>query len=231
MTRAVALVAAAGLGTRMGETLPKQYVEIGDRPMLWYSLNVFCAHPAIHRTFVALHADDRIFANYPWECFSGRLVPLFCGGATRAQSVMHGLEHMRAEVHVDDWVLVHDAARPCLTSDLVERLMGEVSGDAVGGLLAVPLADTLKRDDDQHRSVRSEARDGLWQAQTPQMFRFGLLLQALRAADPVVTTDEASALEQLGHRPRLVMGSAANLKVTYPEDLALAAMILQARKQ
>ena len=109
--------------------------------------------------------------------------------------------------------------------------MGEVSGDAVGGLLAVPLADTLKRDDDQHRSVRSEARDGLWQAQTPQMFRFGLLLQALRAADPVVTTDEASALEQLGLRPRLVMGSAANLKVTYPEDLALAAMILRAREQ
>ena len=173
MTRCVALVAAAGLGTRMGETLPKQYVEIGDRPLLWYPVQVLCAHPAIDRTFVVLQSDDPFFSKYPWEPFSGRLIPLFCGGTTRAQSVMHGLERMGAEVQADDWVLVHDAARPCLTRGLLDRLLGELGVDEVGGLLAIPLADTLKRDDGQQCSVRSEARDGLWQAQTPQMFASG----------------------------------------------------------
>ena len=215
----------------MGDTLPKQYLAIGNRPLLWYSLDTLCRHPALHRTFVVLHPDDRLFATHDWNSLADRLIPLYCGGATRAQSVLHGLERMQSNVDADDWVLVHDAARPCLTHTLIDRLLQELSGDSVGGLLAIPAADTLKREDAQRRVLRTERREGLWQAQTPQMFKLGMLMQALRAADPAATTDEASAIEQLGHQPRLVMGSAANLKVTYPEDLELARLLLQSQKQ
>ena len=234
MTRSVALVVAAGQGTRMGDSLPKQYLAIGDRPLLWYSLDTLCRHPALHRTFVVLHPDDRLFATYAWDALADRLTPLYCGGATRAQSVLNGLERMQDDVDADDWVLVHDAARPCLTHTLIERLLQELNADPIGGLLAIPVADTLKREDaerrvlrTERRVLRTERREGLWQAQTPQMFRLGMLMQALRAADPAATTDEASAIEQLGYRPRLVMGSAANLKVTYPEDLDMARLLLQ----
>ena len=124
-------------------------------------------------------------------------------------------------------MLVHDAARPCLTGELIDRLIAALAQSEAGGLLAIPVADTLKRSDGERRVLRTEPREHLWQAQTPQMFRFGLLLDALRAADPACTTDEAGAMEQLGHLPRLVMDSAANIKVTYPEDLALAESILK----
>lgn len=221
------LVPAAGTGARMGEALPKQYLKIGQRPLLWYALRCLCSHPRLRRTFVVLHPEDRVFRSCDWSPFGDALVPLFCGGATRAESVALGLERMRGELQTDDWVLVHDAARPCLTDTLIDRLIAELAHEDDGGLLAIPLADTLKRSDGEDRVLRTEPRDELWQAQTPQMFRFGPLLDALHAADPARTTDEASAMEQLGHRPRLVMGSAANLKVTYPEDLALAALILK----
>jgi 2-C-methyl-D-erythritol 4-phosphate cytidylyltransferase len=221
------LVPAAGTGARMGEALPKQYLTIGQRPLLWYALRRLCGHPRFTRTFVVLHPEDRLFRSFDWSEFGEALVPLFCGGATRAESVALGLEHMRGELRAKDWVLVHDAARPCLTATLIDRLIGELEHEDAGGLLAIPVADTLKRSDGDARVLRTEPRDELWQAQTPQMFRFKPLLDALRAADPARTTDEASAMEQFGHRPRLVMGSAANIKVTYPEDLALAALILK----
>jgi 2-C-methyl-D-erythritol 4-phosphate cytidylyltransferase len=221
------LVPAAGTGARMGEALPKQYLTIGQRPVLWYALQRLCRHPRLCRTFVVLHPEDQRFLRCDWNQFGNALVPLFCGGATRAESVMHGLDRMRAEVQADDWVLVHDAARPCLTDELIDRLIAELAQGEAGGLLAIPVADTLKRNDGERRVLRTEPREQLWQAQTPQMFRFAPLLDALRAADPDRTTDEASAMEQLGHRPRLVMGSAANIKVTYPEDLALAELILK----
>ena len=221
------LVPAAGTGARMGEALPKQYLKIGQRPLLWYTLRCLCTHPGLSRTFVVLHPEDRLFHGCDWSPFGDALVPLFCGGATRAESVALGLERMRGELHAEDWVLVHDAARPCLTDTLIDRLIAELRHEDDGGLLAIPLADTLKRSDGEDRVLRTEPRDELWQAQTPQMFRFGPLLDALRSADPAATTDEASAMEQLGHRPRLVMGSAANIKVTFPEDLALAALILE----
>jgi 2-C-methyl-D-erythritol 4-phosphate cytidylyltransferase len=220
------LVPAAGSGARMGRALPKQYLGIGARPLLWYALRRLCAHRSLRRTFVVLHPEDQLFDRHDWSEFGAALVPLFCGGATRAESVTRALERMRAELQADDWVLVHDAARPCLTADLIDRLMTELAQDQAGGLLAIPVADTLKRNDGAGRVLRTELRDRLWQAQTPQMFRFAPLLGALRAADPGSTSDEASAMERLGHRPRLVMGSAANLKVTYPEDLALAELIL-----
>jgi 2-C-methyl-D-erythritol 4-phosphate cytidylyltransferase len=221
------LVPAAGSGARMGEALPKQYLSIGNSPLLWYALRRLCTHPAIHRTFVVLHPQDQLFQRYDWSEFGNRLVPLFCGGATRAESVFQGLQRMRTKVRSEAWVLVHDAARPCLTEELLDRLIGEVGQDEVGGLLAIPVADTLKRNDGERRILRTEPREELWQAQTPQMFRFGALFKALRSADPSRTTDEASALEQAGKRPLLVMGSSANLKVTYPEDLALAELVLK----
>lgn len=225
------LVPAAGSGARMGEALPKQYLSIGNRPVLWYALRRLCAHRSIKRTFVVLHPEDQLFSRYDWSEFDNRLVMLFCGGATRAESVLRGLERMRADVQADDWVLVHDAARPCLSVELLDRLIVELAEDEAGGLLSIPVADTLKRNDGERRVLRTEPREALWQAQTPQMFRFSTLLDALRAADPASTTDEASAVEQIGLRPRLVMGSAANLKVTYPEDLALAELILKGETQ
>jgi len=221
------LVPAAGSGARMGEALPKPYLTIGQRPLLWYALSRLCTHPQLKRTFVVLHREDDLFRGHDWSPFGHALVPLFCGGATRAESVAHGLEQMRSELRTEDWVLVHDAARPCLTTTLIDRLIAELANEEAGGLLAIPLSDTLKRRDGEGRVLRTEPRDQLWQAQTPQMFRFGPLLEALRAADPAGTTDEASAMERLGHRPRLVMGSVANIKVTYPEDLMLAALILK----
>jgi 2-C-methyl-D-erythritol 4-phosphate cytidylyltransferase len=125
-------------------------------------------------------------------------------------------------VEPDDWILVHDAARPCLTPALIDRLMGEIADDSVGGLLALPVADTLKRADASQRVGETVPREHLWQAQTPQIFRYRLLLEALRRADPTRVTDEASAVELLGLKPRLVTGSSANLKVTWPEDLTFA---------
>ena len=128
----------------------------------------------------------------------------------------------------DDWVLVHDAARPCLSREMLGGLLSELADDPVGGILAVPVADTVKRADAEQRVAATEPRDGLWQAQTPQMFRYGLLGDALQKCRDV--TDEAGAVEALGLKPKLVRGDATNLKVTYPADLALAAMILRARK-
>jgi len=221
------LVPAAGSGARMGEALPKQYLTIGQRPLLWYALSRMCRHPHVKRTFVVLHPEDHLFRGCDWSSFGNALVPLFCGGATRAESVALGLERMGGELRAEDWVLVHDAARPCLHATLIDRLIAELANEEAGGLLAIPVADTLKRGDSEGRVLQTESRDQLWQAQTPQMFRFGPLLAALRAADPARTTDEASAMERLGHRPRLVMGSVANIKVTYPEDLTLAALILK----
>ena len=161
-----------------------------------------------------------------------KLHVLRCGGDTRADSVANGLRAMagelggRAELG-DDWVLVHDAARPCLTVAMVENLIAEVGEDDAGGLLAIPVADTLKRADDNGRIRQTVSRDGLWQAQTPQMFRHRLLLDALDFAPQV--TDEASAIETLGLLPRLVAADVSNLKVTWPLDLQLAEWILQNR--
>ena len=230
MTRAFAIIAAAGAGTRMGQSIPKQYLPTRAHPLLWHSVAVLCSAPNIDRTYVVLHEADRTFATYDWQEFGEKLTPLYCGGITRAQSVLSGLQTLEGELADDDWVLVHDAARPCLQPAMIERLFAELADETVGGLLAIPVADTLKREDGHRHVLQSEQRGGLWQAQTPQMFRFGLLLKAMIGADPTSTTDESSALEQLGYHPRLVMGSAANLKVTHTADLALAEMILKAAR-
>jgi len=217
-----ALVPAAGFGARMGHELPKQSLPLAGQPLIFHALNTLCACPEITTVFVVLAPDDTLFHSYDWTRFGDKLQPLFCGGETRAASVLNGL--LASELEPDDWVLVHDAARPCLTQAHLAKLIAELRGDEVGGLLAVPVADTLKRADADGRVLRTENREQLWQAQTPQMFRAGLLVQALRQCSQV--TDEASAVEALGLRPKLVLGESGNFKVTYPQDLLLAELLL-----
>jgi len=223
MTEFFALVPAAGSGSRMGGELPKQYLSLAGQPMIYHALATLCACADISTVFVVLTPDDTQFHQYDWSVFGNKLPPLYCGGATRAESVMNGL--MAAELEPEDWVLVHDAARPCLSQTQLARLIAELYDDKVGGLLAVPVADTLKRADAKQRVAHTENRDGLWQAQTPQMFRTGLLLQALLAAPQV--TDEASAVEALGLHPKLVTSETTNFKVTYPQDIEFAEFLLK----
>ena len=222
-----ALVPAAGSGARMGSELPKQYLPMAGQPLIYHALLTLCANPDISMVFVVLAPDDVRFTGYDWSAFGDKLQPLYCGGVTRAESVLNGL--MAAELEPDDWVLVHDAARPCLSGDQLARLIADLRDDEVGGLLAVPVADTLKRADDAGRIASTERREGLWQAQTPQMFRTGILLQALRTTPNV--TDDASAIEALGMRPKLVASDASNFKVTYPEDIRLAELLLSFGKK
>jgi len=221
-----ALVPAAGFGARMGNELPKQYLDLAGRPMIWYALSTLCANPNIKTVFVVLAPDDEYFARYDWSHCAGKLEPLYCGGATRAESVANGL--LASELEADDWVLVHDAARPCLTPHLLARMISELRDDPVGGILAVPVADTLKRADAKQRIAHTEPRESLWQAQTPQMFRAGMLSEALHRCSTV--TDEASAIEALGLQPRLVLSDNSNFKVTYPQDVELAELMLQQGK-
>jgi 2-C-methyl-D-erythritol 4-phosphate cytidylyltransferase len=225
-----ALVPAAGSGSRMGVPEPKQYLSIAGKPLLYYALRALAAHRRIEQIFVVLAPGDPRFAPADWKAFRANIEPLYCGGATRAASVFNGLLAVRDTIAASDWVLVHDAARPCLGRDELDRLFGELGDDDTGGLLAVPVADTLKRSNREARVAHTEPRDNLWLAQTPQMFRYRLLIEALRTADPAVATDEALAIEGLGLKPRLVMGDARNIKVTYPEDLQLAELILRSRE-
>lgn len=226
--RHFAIVPAAGTGSRMGATRPKQYLPLLGKPLIHHALAVLCAAPEIDRVFVVLSVDDIEWSRHDWSALGPKLCPLFCGGATRADSVLGGLRTIAGEAAQSDWVLVHDAARPCLAPWHVDKLVRELAHEEVGGLLAVPVADTLKRADAHRHVLATVPRDSLWQAQTPQMFRYVMLRRALEHAKDV--TDEASAIEAAGLRPRLVQGDATNLKVTYPLDLHLAEWILQNRQ-
>jgi 2-C-methyl-D-erythritol 4-phosphate cytidylyltransferase len=228
--KAFALVPAAGAGARLSAALPKQYLEVAGRPLLYFALRALAAHPRLEQVFVVLAPGDGHYARHDWSEFEDRVQPLYCGGETRAASVFNGLLAVRDTVSGADWVLVHDAARPCLGRVELDRLFAEAGGEEDGGLLAVPVADTVKRAGHDARVAATEPREALWLAQTPQMFRYRVLLEALRRADPHSITDEAGAVERLGFRPRLVMGSVLNLKVTFPEDLALAELILRSQR-
>jgi 2-C-methyl-D-erythritol 4-phosphate cytidylyltransferase len=230
----VALIPAAGTGARVGGAAPKQYHEVTGRPMLCFAIEAFASATAIEHVYVVLAPQDSRFGAVPLsERARERVTTLPVGGATRHESVLNALDALGDAVSEDDWVLVHDAARPGITVALIERLIEALHSDPVGGLLALPVADTLKRADPgvpgTPRVAATSDRSGLWQAQTPQMFRFGLLRRALRAARDAnaAPTDEAGAVEALGLAPLLVAGSLRNFKVTYPEDLALAALVLQ----
>lgn len=223
--RFFALVPAAGVGERSGASQPKQYVDIAGRPMLAHTLAALAAVPRLAQTLVVLSpADDRFEAALPGcAAWVARV-----GGASRAESVLGGLAELRRRGAVDgDWVLVHDAARCLLQPAWVDALIDACQHDAVGGLLAQPVADTLKAGDADGRVTATVDRRDKWAAQTPQMFRLGLIERALTAMG-AAATDEASAVEALGLAPRLVRASMANFKVTWPEDFALAERWLRA---
>jgi 2-C-methyl-D-erythritol 4-phosphate cytidylyltransferase len=192
--------------------------------MLWHAVRAVCV-PPVQKVFVILAPEDARFAEEDWSAFEDRLEPLYCGGQSRRESVYNGLVASSDEWEADDWMLVHDAARPCLpVADLRALLAAQ---DEVGAILAIPISDTVKKAASE-RIVATEDRSQLWLAQTPQMFPTGLLLQALQRARGRVT-DEASAVEQMGLKPRLVAGSRENIKVTWPEDLSMAESILRRR--
>lgn len=227
MSRHYAIVPAAGSGSRFAAGVPKQYLPLAGKPLIHHALKALCDFERIERVWVVLSPDDEWWHQHEWASLGPKLETVFCGGATRAESVANGLAAAETAAADDDWVLVHDAARPCLSQAMLTALCDELADDPVGGLLAVPVADTLKRADAGQRVAATEPRDGLWQAQTPQMFRYGVLLRAL--ADFPGVTDEAGAIEAAGFKPKLVRADASNLKVTYPADLRLAELILQGR--
>jgi 2-C-methyl-D-erythritol 4-phosphate cytidylyltransferase len=228
MPRHFAIVPAAGSGSRFGSEKPKQYLDLLGRPLIFHTLKALTSCPDVERVWVVLAPDDPWWPRFDWSELGSNLETLRCGGATRAESVRNGLRAAAMVAADDDWILVHDAARPCLSATMLDALFGELANDPVGGILAVPVADTLKRADVEQRVAATEARDGLWQAQTPQMFRYAQLENAFKT--DMAVTDEAGAIESMGLKPKLVRGDSTNLKVTWPADLALAAMILRARK-
>jgi 2-C-methyl-D-erythritol 4-phosphate cytidylyltransferase len=220
--RYFALIPAAGVGARMAADGPKQYLPLGGKPMLRHALDAFLGSALVAHTYVVVSPDDgQIDAVVP----AAGVTVLRCGGATRMDSVLNALRALAGEVRDADWILVHDAARPGLTPALIEKLIAGVGADPVGGLLALPVVDTVKRA--AAAGVATVPRDGLWLAQTPQMFRYRLLSDALGAApDANAITDDASAVEALGLAPKLVEGHPRNLKVTLPADIRIAEMYL-----
>lgn len=225
-----AIIPAAGWGSRIGGEVPKQYLPIAGVPMLLRSVERLLCLP-LTSLVVAVSAEDR----HATALLDARppVTLARCGGPTRAATVRAALDVVHERAGDDDWVLVHDAARPCVPADTLARLVASLADDPVGGLLAMPVADTLKRAEqgsDDVRVARTEDRGALWAAQTPQMFRVGVLARALSAQAAEDATDEAQAVERLGLKPRLVPGSTENLKVTWPGDLALATAIWMAQE-
>jgi len=194
--------------------------------MMFHAIETLAAVPRIERVFVCLSPLDRHWAAHDWAALPEKVEAVFSGGATRAATVANTLAHLAPTVAKDDWVLVHDAARPCILTELVEQFLDEIGDDQVGGLLAIPLADTLKRSDELQRVSETIPRTGLWRAQTPQMFRYGTLRAGLEKKPRA--TDEAEAVESTGYNtPRLVQGESTNIKVTFAEDIQVAEMILE----
>ena len=228
--RYFALVPCAGVGARSGQALPKQYATVAGRAVVAHTLLALADVARLSVALVVLHPDDQWFGNAAIaESVPRRPWLSYTGGASRAETVAAGLKALLEHgARVDDWVLVHDAARCLVRSEWINRLIDACAADPIGGLLALPLADTLK-EEQSSRAVRTLDRRAKWQAQTPQMFRIGVLQQALHAAGDAVT-DEASAIEALGHAPLLVPGALENFKLTWPEDFALAERLLATRE-
>lgn len=221
-----ALVPAAGSGRRFGAGVPKQYLQAAGKPLIEHALDALLSHEAIEGAVVALAADD---PHWPgWTTLHGKPVLTCIGGSERADSVLAALHALPDDVAADELVLVHDAARPNVGADDIARLIAAALAHADGAILAAPVRDTLKRIDAIGRIDRTEVRDGIWRALTPQAFRRDLLVRALEAArtDGVAVTDDAQAVERLGLHPRLVEGREDNFKVTTPADLALAEFLL-----
>lgn len=231
--RHFALIPAAGVGSRMAAASPKQYLPINGKPMLRHTVDAFLASPLIAHTFVVVSEGDGYVADVLPDAAlahaaiveGGGVTVLRCGGATRMESILNGLRAVRERVGDADLVLVHDAARPGLTPALIAKLITQAGASPAGGLLALPVVDTVKTT--RSGATATIPRDGMWLAQTPQMFSYELLLRALAsAADPNAITDDASAVELLGLSPQLVEGHPRNLKVTLPSDIRIAEMYL-----
>lgn len=219
-----AVVPAAGAGRRMGGPLPKQYLPLNGIPILYRTLQRLASAPFVEGIVVALNAEDEYWEAPALRCPTYTVT----GGAERCHSVLSGLDFLADKACDDDWVLVHDAARPCLRVADIEHLRETLTDETVGGLLGLPISDTVKRTDSLGRVEETIPRDGLWRAMTPQMFRYGVLRKALREAieQDILVTDEATAIEEAGLAPLMVEGQADNIKVTRPTDMALAEIYL-----
>ncbi len=226
----VALVPAAGVGARAGAPIPKQYWPVRGEPMLCHTLRALAQVPRIGSICVVVAPSDALAIHYTGPATRSTVAAV--GGASRAETVRNGLAVLAQTYADDSWVLVHDAARCCVTPRAINALIDRCMEDTVGGVLAVPVADTLKAvaaHTGPARVAHTVAREGLWQAQTPQMFRLGALRAALAEASLASVTDEASAMEAAGQHPLLVMGETTNLKVTLPQDFVMAELILSQR--
>lgn len=226
-----AVIPAAGTGVRMGGAIPKQYLTLAGRTIIEHVLDIFLSHPGIAGVTVAVAASDSYWQRYLMRS-QGKPVRIAEGGEERAHSVLNALQSLRDELGPQDWVLVHDAVRPCLHVSDLDRLIDTLANDLVGGILAAPLVDTVKRVDAEGRILETPPRLGLWRALTPQMFRYGLLMASLQAAlkSGRPPTDESAAVEA-GHKGevRVVEGRSDNIKITRPDDIAFAQAILTAR--
>lgn len=223
------IIPAAGTGSRMANVLPKQYMPLAGKPIISYTIEVFFSNPHISSIHVALSSDDTFWRSLSLDPAS-KLKLHYTGGDSRSETVLNTLKALfdSKKIANDDWVLVHDAARPGLTSNLLNHLISTLQYDAVGGLLALPVTDTLKQADSQHRIEKTIPRDNLWQAQTPQMFRASTLQKALESFVGV-PTDEAQAIEALGLNPKLVQGELRNMKVTFPQDLTILELLFASK--
>ncbi len=229
--RCWAVVPAAGIGSRMAAGMPKQYLEVCGRTVLEHTLQRFCDHPAIQAVAVAIASDDHRWAQLGVS--RHRKIRRAEGGAERMHSVLNGLTRLEAEAQPNDWVLVHDAARPCIRSADISRLLTQLDQHAVGGLLGWPVRDTMKRVNDDDEVMATIDRSQLWHALTPQMFRLQALKDALQQAlaEDAVVTDEAQAMERLGWQPKFIKGAPDNIKITLNTDLALAEIYLRAQAE
>lgn len=224
MARFHVIIPAAGTGSRMGAELPKQYLNLHGKPLIQHAIEIFKQSSRISSIHIILSEQDEYWQAVNLNLGSKTKAHI-CGGDTRSATVLNGLAAIANSVDENDWVLVHDAARPGLSDALLNRLLNSLENDPVGGLLAMPVADTLKRADSNQAVAATVPRNDLWQAQTPQMFRYATLKKALSEFEGV-PTDEAEAIEALGLKPKLVPGDLRNLKVTYPQDLAVLSALL-----
>jgi len=221
------VVPAAGVGKRMGSAIPKQYLPINDSTVIQQTLEKLANIHQLESIVLCLSPGDEWWPSLAFQ--ADTLVEIAHGGAERCDSVLNGLNHLSEKAADDDWVLVHDVARPCVRIEDVQSLIKSASVHAVGGLLGMPVRDTMKRANDVGDVSETVCRENLWHALTPQMFRYGQLKKALLSAKEKnqLITDEASAIELLSMQPLLVEGHPDNIKITHPEDLALAAMFLK----
>ena len=225
-----AMIPAAGVGTRMGMDTPKQYLKLCGKCILEYTLELFCMHEKIEGVIVVLAENDTYWETLP--AASNKKIQTTIGGVERCHSVQNGLKMLKDIASPDDWVMVHDAARPCLHIDDIDKLIQTMNAQSIGGILAIPVRDTMKRTGTINEVTETVSREGLWHALTPQMFQLSMLDSALEMAisNNVLVTDEAQAIEMTGERPVLVEGHPDNIKITHQSDLPLAELFLSRRE-